>query len=176
MIGTRQRRETGQELMWRLRFFLEKVGWKSVAIGAVVVVAVAAGVVSLALIRGGDDSSAATTAAPEESTNVFYLRALAPTTRVSGCQMFITFTWRPDFQADQYIDAPALITASGTGIQGTYRKRFTPRGVSIELGPVAITGGYQLWSARVTALDQDPPGNDTTVTAGAPPDNNCGTG
>jgi hypothetical protein len=161
--------------MWRLRLFLEKVGWKSVALGAVIILAVAAGVVSLALIRGGDESSATTTpAAPEETTNLFYLRALAPKTRVNGCSMFITFTWKPDYHADQYIDAPALITVSGTGIQGTYRKRFTPSGVSIELGPVALTGGYQLWSAQVTSLDQDPPGNDTTITAGAPTDNKCG--
>jgi hypothetical protein len=160
--------------MWRLRFFLEKVGWRSVAIGGAVVVALVAAVVSLALIRGGDDSSAATTTtAPEESTNLFYLRALAPKTRIEGCSMFITFSWKPDYHADQYIDAPALITASGTSIQGTYRKRFTEKGTSIELGPVSLTGGYQLWSAKVTALDQDPPGNDTTITAGPPADNKC---
>jgi hypothetical protein len=159
--------------MWRLRFFLEKVGWRSVAIGGAVVVALVAAVVSLALIRGGDDSSATTTTAPESSTNLFYLRALAPKTRISGCSMFITFTWKPDYQADQYIDAPALITASGTSIQGTYRKRFTENGLSIELGPVSLTGGYQLWSAKVTALDEDPPGNDTTITAGPPADNKC---
>lgn len=160
--------------MWRLRFILENIGWRSVAIGGAVVVALVAAVVSLALIRGGDDSSATTTTtAPEESTNVFYLRALAPKTRIEGCSMFIKFTWRPDYQADQYIDAPALITASGTGIQGTYRKRFTEKGMSIELGPVSLTGGYQLWSAEVTALDRDPPGNDTTITAGPPTDNKC---
>ena len=160
--------------MWRLRFFLEKIGWRSVAVGGAVVVALVAAVVSLALIRGGDDSGATTTTtAPEESTNVFYLRALGPKTRIEGCSMFIKFTWRPDYQADQYIDAPALITASGTGIQGTYRKRFTEKGMSIELGPVSLTGGYQLWSAEVTALDRDPPANDTTITAGPPTDNKC---
>jgi hypothetical protein len=160
--------------MWRLRFFLEKVGWRSVAIGGAVVVALVAAVVSLALIRGGDDSSAeTTTSAPEERTNLFYLRALAPKTRIEGCAMFITFSWKPDYQADQYIDAPVLITASGTSIQGTYRKRFTEQGTSIELGPVSLTAGYQLWSAKVTALDQDPPGNDTTITAGPPADNKC---
>ncbi len=160
--------------MWRLRFFLENVGWRSVAIGAAVAVALVAAVVSLALIRGGDDSSATTTSTVQESSgNVFYLRALAPKTRISGCSMFITFTWKPDYQADQYIDAPALITASGTSIQGTYRKRFTENGVSIELGPVSLAAGYQLWSAKVTALDQDPPGNDTTITAGPPTNNKC---
>ena len=160
--------------MWRLRFFLEKVGWRSVAIGGAVAVALVAAVVSLALIRGGDDSSATpTTTVQESSGNVFYLRAVAPKTRISGCSMFITFTWKPDYQADQYIDAPALITASGTSIQGTYRKRFKENGVSIELGPVSLTAGYQLWSAKVTALDMDPPGNDTTITAGPPTNNKC---
>ena len=160
--------------MWRLRFFLENVGWRSVAIGGAVVVALVAAVVSLALIRGGDDSSAAaTTTTQEPRGNVFYLRAMAPETRIQGCSMFIKFTWKPDYQADQYIDAPALITASGTSIQGTYRKRFTESGVSIELGPVSLSGGYQLWSAKVTALDRDPPGNNTTITAGPPADNKC---
>jgi hypothetical protein len=161
--------------MWRLRLLLEKVGWRSVAIGGVVVVALVAAVVSLALIRGGDDTSATTTGTsePESSTNLFYLRALAPKTTIRGCSMYIKFTWKPDYHADQYIDAPALITASGTGIQGTYRKRFTETGMSLELGPVSLAGGYQLWSAEVTALDRDPPGNDTTITAGPPADNKC---
>ena len=162
--------------MWRLRFFFEKLGWRSVAIGgAAVVVALVAASVAFALMRGGDDTSATTTetSAPEESTNLYYLRAVAPKTTVRGCSMFITFTWKPDYHAEQYIDAPALITASGTGIQGTYRKRFTESGMSIELGPVSLAGGYQLWSAKVTALDQDPPGNDTTITAGPPADNKC---
>jgi hypothetical protein len=161
--------------MWRLRFFLEKVGWRSVAIGGAVVVALVAAGVAFALMQAGDDTSATTTetSAPEESTNLYYLRAVAPKTRVRGCSMYITFTWKPDYHADQYIDAPALITVSGTGIQGTYRKRFTEKGTSIELGPVSLAGGYQLWSAEVTALDRDPPGNDTTITAGPPADNKC---
>ena len=161
--------------MWRLRFFLEKVGWRSVAIGAAAVAAVIAAGVAFALLRGGDDTSATTTetSAPEASTNLFYLRAIAPKVRIRGCSMYIRFTWKPDYHADQYIDAPALITASGTGIQGTYRKRFTENGMSIELGPVSLAGGYQLWSAKVTALDRDPPGNDTTITAGPPRDNKC---
>jgi hypothetical protein len=162
--------------MWRLRFFLENLGWRSVAIGgAAVVVALVAAGVAFALMRGGDDTSATTTetSAPEESTNLYYLRAVAPKTRVRGCSMFITFTWKPDYHAEQYIDAPALITASGTGIQGTYRMRFTESGMSIELGPVSLAGGYQLWSAKVTALDRDPPRNNTTITAGPPADNKC---
>jgi hypothetical protein len=160
--------------MWRLRLFLEKLGWRSVAIGGAVVVALVAAGVAFALMRGGDTSATTTeTSAPEESTNLYYLRAVAPKTRVRGCSMFITFTWKPDYNADQYIDAPALITASGTGIQGTYRKRFTEIGMSIELGPVSLAGGYQLWSAKVTAMDRDPPGNDTTITAGPPADNKC---
>jgi hypothetical protein len=159
--------------MWRLRFFFEKLGWRSVAIGGAAVVALVAAGVAFALMRGGDDTSATTTIAPASSTNVYYLRALAPKTTVRGCSMYITFTWKPDYHADQYIDAPALITASGTGIQGTYRKRFTAKGMSIELGPVTLAGGYQLWSAKVTALDRDPPGNDTTITAGPPTHNKC---
>jgi hypothetical protein len=159
--------------MWRLRFLLEKVGWRSVAIGGAVVVALVAAGVAFALMRGDDSSATTTTTAPESSTNLFYLRALAPKTRIRGCSMYIKFTWKPDYHADQYIDAPALITASGTGIQGTYRKRFTEQGTSIELGPVSLAGGYQLWSAEVTALDRDPPGNDTTITAGPPADNKC---
>ena len=78
--------------------------------------------------------------------------------------------------AAQYIDAPALITASGTGIQGTYQKRFSEKGVSIELGPVSLAAGYQVWSAKVTAIDRDPPGNDTTVQAAPPPNNKCDAG
>ena len=161
--------------MWRLSFFFEKLGWRSVAIGgAAVVVALVAAGVAFALMRGGDDTSATTTTtSAESSTNLYYLRAVAPKTTVRGCSMFITFTWKPDYHADQYIDAPALITASGTGIQGTYRKRFTESGMSIELGPVSLAGGYQLWSAEVTALDRDPPGNDTTITTGPPADNKC---
>jgi hypothetical protein len=161
--------------MWRLRFFLEKIGWRSVAIGAALVVALVAAGVAFALMQADDDTSATTTetSAPEESTNLYYLRAVAPKTRVRGCSMYITFTWKPDYHADQYIGAPGLITASGTGIQGTYRKRFTEKGMSIELGPVSLAGGYQLWSAEVTALDRDPPGNDTTITAGPPADNKC---
>ena len=134
--------------MWRLRFFLENLGWRSVAIGAAaVVVALVAAGVAFALMRGGDDTSATTseTSAPEESTNLYYLRAVAPKTRVRGCSMFITFTWKPDYHADQYIDAPALITASGTGIQGTYRKRFTESGMSYRTRP-------RLARRRVSAL------------------------
>jgi len=161
--------------MWRLRLFLEDVGWRTLAIGGAVVVALVAAGVAFAVMRSSDDSSATTTqsSAPEPSTNLFYLRALAPKTRVQGCDMFIRFTWRPDYHADQYIDAPALITASGSSIQGTYRKPFKENGVSIELGPVSLAGGYQLWSAKVTALDRDPPGNNTTITAGPPADNKC---
>jgi hypothetical protein len=159
--------------MWRLRLFLEKLGWRSAAIGGAAVVALVAAGVAFALMRGDDTSATTTTTEPASSTNLYYLRAVAPKTRVRGCSMFITFTWKPDYHADQYIDAPALITASGTGIQGTYRKRFTESGMSIELGPVSLAGGYQLWSAKVTAMDRDPPGNDTTITAGPPADNTC---
>ena len=164
--------------MWRLRLFFENVGWKPVAIAAAVVVALAGAAAAFALLRGGDETSAATTgsSSPDESTNLYYLRAVAPETRIQGCSMWIRFTWRPDFHAEQYIDAPALITASGTGVQGTYQRRFGENGVSIELGPVSLAGGYQVWSAQVTAIDRDPPGNDTRIQAAPPPDNECDTG
>ena len=90
--------------------------------------------------------------------------------------MWIRFSWKPDYHAEQYIDAPALITATGTGIGGTYRKRFGENGVSIELGPVTLASGYQVWSAKVTAIDRDPPGNDTTIQAAPPADNKCAAG
>ena len=161
--------------MWRLRLFFEGIGWKPVAIAAAVLMALVAAAVAFAVLRGGDEASAPDieTSAPEETTNLYYLRAVAPETRIQGCSMWIRFTWKPDFHAEQYIDAPALITASGTGIQGTYQKPFGEKGVSIELGPVSLAGGYQVWSARVTAIDRDPPGNNTTIQAAPPTDNKC---
>ena len=164
--------------MWRLRLFFERIGWKPVAVAAAVLVALVGAGVAFAVLRGGDEPSAATTetTARQEGTNLYYLRAVAPETRVQGCSMWIRFTWKPDFHADQYIDAPALITATGTGIGGTYRRRFGENGVSIELGPVTLASGYQVWSARVTAIDRDPPGNDTTVQAAPPPNTTCDTG
>jgi len=164
--------------MWRLRLFFERIGWKPVAIAAAVLLALVAAGVAFAVMRGGDETATqdTETVAPEQSTNLYYLRAVAPETRVQGCSMWIRFIWKPDFHAEQYIDAPALITASGTGIQGTYEKRFGENGVSIELGPVSLAGGYQVWSAKVTAIDRDPPGNDTTVQAAPPTDSKCDTG
>ena len=164
--------------MWRLRLFFERVGWMRFAIAAAVLLALVAAAVAFAVLRGGDETSAPDleTAVPEQSTNLYYLRALAPKTRVQGCSMWIRFIWKPDYHAEQYIDAPALITASGTGIQGTYEKRFGENGVSIELGPVSLAGGYQVWSAKVTAIDRDPPGNETRIQAAPPPDNKCDAG
>ena len=164
--------------MWRLRLFFERVGWKPVAIAVAVLAALVAAGVAFAMLRGGDEPSAAATetSGSEESTNLYYLRAVAPETRVRGCSMWIRFSWKPDYHAEQYIDAPALITATGTGIGGTYRKRFGENGVSIELGPVTLASGYQVWSAKVTAIDRDPPGNDTTVQAAPPPNTTCDTG
>lgn len=162
-------------MIWRLRLFLEKVRWKRVALGAAPVAGlVAAGVVFAVVWSGDDTKETSTTTAPvQASTNLYYLRAVAPKTRVQGCSMFIRFTWKPDYNADQYIGAPALITASGSAIAGSYRRRFTPKGMSVEVGPVSIAGGYQVWSARVTSLDGDPPGNDTTIHAAPPRDNKC---
>jgi hypothetical protein len=161
--------------MWRLRLFFERVGWKPFAIGAAIVVllAVAAGV-GLALFGGGDGSSApATTTVPEQRVNLYYLRAVAPETRVQGCSMRIRFIWKPDFHAIQYLGATAIITVTGTDIAGSYRQKFTRRGLALDVGPVDLAGGYKLWSAKVTAMDGDPPGNDTTVQTAPPTNSNC---
>jgi len=113
--------------MWRIRLWLEKVGWKPIAIGAAVVlgVLVAAGA-AFALLSGGDDeSSASTTTARQERTNLYYLRAVAPKVAPNGCSMRIRFIWKPDYHAIQYLGATAVITVSGTDIAGSYRKKFT---------------------------------------------------
>ena len=161
-------------MMWRLRLFLENVGWKRVALVAAAVAALVAAGTVFAVAMGGDDKEATpNTTTQEQATNLYYLRAIAPKVRVRGCAMYIRFIWRPDYHANQYIGAPALIMASGAEIEGTYRTRFTARGMSIDVGPVSIAGGYRVWSARVSSLDGDPPGNDTTVHAATPPDNKC---
>jgi len=160
--------------MWRLRIFFERVGWKPFAIGAgiVVLVAVAAGA-AIALLGRGDESSAPTTTAVQERTNVYYLRAVAPETHVQGCSMRIRFMWKPDYHAIQYLGANAIITVSGTDIAGSYRQKFTRKGLALDVGPVDLRGGYKVWSAKVTAMDGDPPGNDTTVQTAPPTNSNC---
>ena len=161
----------------RLRLFLERVGWKRILAAALVVVAlVAAGVVFAVVRSGGGDSAAQTTesTAPEPVTNLFYVRALAPDVRVSNCVMNIHFTWKPDYHADQYIGAPAIIVATGTGLEGTYRKRFKETGVTLDAGPISLAGGYRVWTARLASLDGDPPGNDTTIQAAPPTSTKCG--
>jgi hypothetical protein len=161
--------------MWRIRLFLERVGWKPFAIGAgiVVLVAVAAGGAFALLGRGSDKASTPTTTAVQERTNVYYLRAMAPETDVQGCSMRIRFIWKPDYHAIQYLGTTAIITVSGTDIAGVYRQKFTRRGLALNLGPVDLTGGYKIWSAKVTAMDGDPPGNDTTAQTAPPPNSNC---
>jgi len=161
--------------MWRIRPFLEPVGWKPFAIGAaiVVLVAIAAGA-AFAFLGGSDESSTpTTTAVAQERTNLYYLRAVAPETQVTGCSMRIRFIWKPDYHAVQYLGADAIITVSGTDIAGSYKKTFTRRGLSLDVGPVDLAGGYKVWSARVTAMDGDPPGNDTTVQTAPPTNSNC---
>lgn len=163
--------------MIRLRLFIERVGGKRIAlVSAGVVGLIAAGAVFAVLRSGGDKKATASTqsTAQQPTSNLYYLRAISPAVRIKGCAMYIHFTWKPHYHADQYIDAQALITASGTGIAGTYRKRFTPHGVSLDVGPVSLAGGYQVWSAKVTSLDGDPPGNDTTIQAAPPVNNKCG--
>ena len=161
--------------MWRIRLFLERVGWKPFAIGAgvVVLVAVAAGA-GFALLGGSDESSTTTTTAvAQERTNLYYLRAVSPETHVTGCSMRIRFIWKPDYHAVQYLGADAIITVSGTDIAGSYRQKFTRKGLALDVGPVDLRGGYKVWSAKVTAMDGDPPGNDTTVQTAPPTDSNC---
>ncbi|HKB19688.1 MAG TPA: hypothetical protein VKC65_01655 [Gaiellaceae bacterium] len=160
--------------MWRIRLFLERVGWKPFAIGAgmVVLAAVAAGS-AFTLLGGGSDEAATPPTTAEEHTNLYYLRAVAPETHVTGCSMRIRFVWKPDYHAVQYLDADAIITVSGADIAGSYQKKFTRQGLSLDVGPVDLTRGYKVWSARVTAMDGDPPGNNTTVQTAPPPDSNC---
>ena len=163
--------------MIRLRLFLERLGWKRVLIAVLAVaVLVAAGAV-LAVTRDGGESSSggaeSTESTDTQVTNLYYLRAIAPEVQASGCSMMIRFVWKPDYHADQYIGETAVIKAVGAGIDGTYRKRFTPKGVSLDAGPVSIAGGYRLWSAQVLSIDGDPPGNDTTIHAAPPPTTKC---
>jgi hypothetical protein len=161
--------------MWHIRLFLERVGWKPFAIGAglVVLVAVAAGA-AFAFLGGSDESSTpATTAVAQERTNLYYLRAVSPETHVTGCSMRIRFIWKPDYHAVQYLGADAIITVSGTDVAGSYRQKFTRKGLALDVGPVDLRGGYKVWSAKVTAMDGDPPGNDTTVQAAPPTNSNC---
>jgi hypothetical protein len=161
--------------MWRIRLFLERVGWKPFAIGAgvVVLVAVAAGA-GFALLGGSDESSTpTTTAVAQERTNLYYLRAVSPETHVTGCSMRIRFIWKPDYHAVQYLGADAIITVSGTDVAGSYRQKFTRTGLALDVGPVDLRGGYKVWSAKVTAMDGDPPGNDTTVQTAPPTNSNC---
>jgi hypothetical protein len=161
--------------MWRLRLFFERVGWKPFAIGAaiVVLVVVAAGA-AIVLLGGSDDkSSAPTTTAAQERVNLYYLRAVAPETHVQNCSMRIRFIWKPDYHAIQYLGATAIITVTGTDVSGSYRKKFTRKGLALDVGPVNLHGGYKTWSAKVTAMDGDPPGNDTTVQTAPPTNSNC---
>jgi hypothetical protein len=160
----------------RFLLFVERVGRTKLLLAAAgVVVLVVAGVV-LAFARpggGGDKSSKSTQATTNQEINLYYVRATAPKVSVSGCTMRIRFVWKPDYHADQYVGYPALITTRGPGIEGTTRKRFTKKGVSIEVGPVSIAGGYKLWAARVVSIDGDPPGNDTTIQAAPPTTTKC---
>jgi hypothetical protein len=154
--------------------FFERVGWKPFAIGAGVVVLLgAAAGTAIAVLGGGEESSTPTTTAVQERTNVYYLRAVRPETSVQGCSMRIRFIWKPDYQAIQYLGATAIITVSGTDIAGSYRQKFTRKGLALDVGPVDLAGGYKIWSARVTAMDGDPPANDTTVQTAPPTDSKC---
>jgi hypothetical protein len=160
--------------MIRLRLFLERVGRKRLLVAALVVVALVAAGAVFAVVRGGGKSTSTTAPPPEVNVNLFYLQTAAPRVRVQGCAMYIRFTWKPNYHANQYIDAPALILAAGTDIEGTYRKTFKASGVSLDVGPITLGGGYRIWSAKVLSLDGDPPGNDTTAQAAPPTTTKCG--
>jgi hypothetical protein len=163
-------------LIVRLRLFAERLGWKRILLAALGVVAlVAAGAVFAVVRGGGGDGAGKSTGstASEANTNLFYLRALPPKVRVSGCVMNIRFTWRPDYQADRYMGAPAAIVATGTGIEGTYRRPFKAKGVSLDVGPIPLGGGYRVWTASVASLEGEPPGNDTTIQAAPPANTKC---
>ena len=154
--------------MIRLRLFLERVGRKRVLAAVLVIAALVAAGAVFAVVQGGGKAASTTAPPPEVNVNLFYLQAVAPKVRVQGCAMYIRFTWKPNYHAVQYIGAPALILVSGPRIAGTYRKTFKASGMSLDVGPVALGGGYKVWSAKVLSLDGDPPGNDTTISA-APP-------
>ncbi|MEK6276095.1 MAG: hypothetical protein AABM30_12305 [Actinomycetota bacterium] len=154
--------------MIRLRLFLERIGLKRVLAAALVVVALVAAGVVFAVVQGGGKKASTTASSTSDYTNLFYLQARAPKVQVRGCLMYIRFTWKPDYHADQYLGAPALIMASGTGIEGAYRKTFKASGMSLDVGPITLGGGYRLWSAKVASLDGDPPGNSTLIQAGPP--------
>ena len=162
--------------MIRLRLFLERIGLKRVLVAAVALLVLAAAGVAAAVVFGvgGKNASPTTTASTPDYTNVFYLRGLAPKVRVQGCAMYVRFTWKPNYHADQYIGAPALILASGAGIDGTYPKTFKASGVTLDVGPLALGGGYKIWSAKVLSLDGDPPHNDTTIQTATPTTAKCG--
>jgi len=159
----------------RLRLFLERLGWKPIVAGVLAVAVLAAAGVAFALARGGGGKSTteSTESTNTQATNLYYLRALAPKIRASGCTMHVRFVWKPHYHADQYIGETAVIRAVGSGIDGTYRKRFTAKGVSLDVGPLSIAGGYRLWSAQVESIDGDPPGNDTTIQAAPPQATKC---
>jgi hypothetical protein len=158
----------------RLRLFLERVGRKRLLAAALAVVALVAAGAVFAVVQGGGKAASTTAPPPEVNVNLFYLQAVAPRVRVRGCAMYIRFTWKPNYHADQYIGAPALIMVAGTGIGGTYRKTFKASGVSLDVGPVTLGGGYRVWSAKVLSVDGDAPRNDTTIQAAPPASAKCG--
>ncbi|HYZ20031.1 MAG TPA: hypothetical protein VE615_10845 [Gaiellaceae bacterium] len=159
-------------MIWRLRLLLMGKR-RHILIGAAVVVALlaAAAGAAFALTRDDGDSTAETTQ-PQRSVT-FYLQALAPKTTVNGCTMRITYTWRPHFQANRYIGETGVIQVTGPQITGTYRKRFTARGLTFEPSPVSLAGGYAIWAATVVSVGGDAPGNPTTIQAGPPRGVDC---
>jgi hypothetical protein len=165
-------------VIWRLRMMLMGRKRLLVIAGIVVLVGLLAAAGAVYALNRSDDKSASTqpVAAPVPTVaneNLFYLQALAPTTRVSGCKMAITFTWKPHYRALRYVGETAVIRVSGAGLAGTYRRPFTKKGITFVTKPVSIAGGYRVWSAKVATLGGDAPGNETEIQAAPPTTTKC---
>lgn len=160
-------------MIWRLRLMLMGKR-RRILIGVAIVAALlaAAAGAAYALTRDNGSSTGETTRTQQRSVT-FYLQALAPKTTVNGCTMRITYTWLPHFQANRYIGETAVIRVTGPQITGTYRKRFTARGLTFEPSPVSLAGGYAIWAATVVSIGGDAPGNATTIQAAPPQAVNC---
>ena len=57
--------------------------------------------------------------------------------------MRIRFVWKPDYHAIQYLGATAIITVTGTDIAGSYRQKFTRKGLALDVGPVDLARRLQ---------------------------------
>jgi hypothetical protein len=163
-----------EDLVFRLRTMGRKARFVAGAIVAVAVLALAVAVHAATRNGGGNEAREPTnTGTSALGADVYYLRALAAKTRVSGCTMQIRYAWKPHYQALAYVGTTALIEVTGPAVGGTYRRPFSRQGATLELPAVSLGGGYQVWSARVLSVGGDPPGNDTTIHAAPPTSTRC---